>query len=82
MTTNKDPYTPVACGLHSEYELAIMHKASLRLTWLDADNMQHTDTLAPEDLITRNQEEYLRARNSQGQVYEIRLDKIIQHTPV
>ena len=35
-------YIPIACKLHSEYELAIMQGRSLRLSWRDAQQARHT----------------------------------------
>ena len=77
MTDDLDPYTPIACGLHSEYELAIMRRISLRLGWRDAGGQQYIGNLLPLDLYARKQVEYLMARAIDGQQHEIRLDKII-----
>lgn len=78
MTEQDDPYVPVDCGLHSGYELAIMHKAALQLTWLDQYKQQHEERLMPLDLKTKDHKEYLIARSSSGEMHEIRLDKIKQ----
>lgn len=77
MTDDLDPYTPIACGLHSEYELAIMRRISLRLGWRDTHGQQHIGNVLPLDLYTRKHVEYLVARAIDGQQHEIRLDKII-----
>ena len=42
-------YTPIDCGLHSEYELAIMQRRKIRLTWRDSQE-EHRDTVLPEDI--------------------------------
>ena len=76
MTDDLDPYTPITCGLHSEYELAIMRRVSLRLGWRDAYGQQHIGNVLPLDLYARRQVEYLMARATDGQQHEIRLDKI------
>ena len=69
-------YTPVDCGLHSKYELAIMHRQTLRLTWRDNGGELHTQTVQPTDLCTRNHEEFLAVTGEYGAEQEIRLDKI------
>lgn len=78
MTEHDEPYVPLDCGLHSEYELAIMHKTILQMTWLDQYQQQHEENLMPLDLKTKNHKEYLIVQTSQGEVQEIRLDKIQQ----
>jgi Rho-binding antiterminator len=77
MTDDREPYTPIACGLHSEYELAIMRRVDLRLGWRDASGQHHIGSVLPLDLYARKQVEYLVARSLDGQQHEIRLDKII-----
>ena len=81
MMNNKDLYTPIECGLHSEYELAIMHKSKLQLRWLDAMGVEHSETIEPVDLCSRNKEEFLKILTTDNKVLEIRLDKIIQFSP-
>ena len=71
-------YTPIPCGLYSEYEVAILHRDILRLRWRDESGMDHIDRVTPTDLLTRDHCEYLIAENSEGKVLEIRLDRIIQ----
>jgi Rho-binding antiterminator len=72
---NKD-YTPIACGLYSEYELLIMHREPLRLSYLGARNRSRIETLTPIDLRTRRKAEYLIARNPNGICRVLRLDRI------
>ena len=72
------PYEPITCGLHSEYELAIMHRASLHIGWLDDNGQQRIGTLQPLDLQTCNHIEYLVARDSLGATHHIRLDRILR----
>jgi Rho-binding antiterminator len=76
MSDDLDPYKPIACDLHSEYELAIMRRVNLRLSWHDGHGQQHIGYLLPLDLYTRNHVEYLVARAIDGQQHEIRLDRI------
>ena len=71
-------YTPIACGLYSEYEVAIMHREILRLHWRDGEGMDHIDRVIPLDLQTRNHCEYLLAEDcADASRLEIRLDRII-----
>jgi Rho-binding antiterminator len=75
-------YTPVDGGLHSEYELAVMHQERLRLTWRDIDGELRTETVLPEDLLSRHHEEFLLVIREGGKGEEIRLDHILhlEHT--
>lgn len=68
-------YTPVDCGLHSSYELAIMQHRQVGLSWL-ADATVRTGTVLPTDLVTRNGEEFLRITRAGGSSLDIRLDHI------
>jgi Rho-binding antiterminator len=70
-------YTPVDCGLHSEYELAIMHRQTLRLTWRDTDGEQQTKTVIPADLRTRGHEEFLMVMGNDSIEQAVRLDRIV-----
>jgi Rho-binding antiterminator len=69
-------YTPVDCGLHSEYELAILHQDKLELSWREADGKARIETIIPLDLRTRNNEEFLLVSGADGTELEIRLDRI------
>ena len=74
-------YSPIDCGLHSEYELAIMHARKLRISWHDAAGAKHIELLVPTDLCTRNGEEFMLALNAGGEGLEIRLDHITGYRP-
>ncbi len=73
-------YTPISCAVHSEYELAILHKQQLHLTWLDADNQQQTAYVIPVDIRTREHQEFLVADLPDKTRLEIRLDRISAKT--
>lgn len=75
--TATDTYIAVPCALHSQYELAIMHKTRSCLRWLNKQQQIQTRTVTPVDLITRNKQEYLKALSLDHEALEIRLDKII-----
>lgn len=72
-------YTPIPCGLYSEYEVAILQRQRLRLQWRDANGIDHIDRVVPTDLQTRNHCEYLIAENHEGAKLQLRLDRIISH---
>ena len=74
-------YKPIACSLHDEYEIAIMHRKYLNIKWFDDDaGVYHTDKVLPKDILLKNKEEFLvaRAHDSAQNNNElcIRLDKI------
>lgn len=74
-----DNYQPVSCAVHSEYELAIMHRQKLTLTWQEGDQ-QLTATVLPLDLVTERHAEFLLAEDQSGQTLRIRLDQISMKT--
>ena len=72
-------YRPVDCALHSEYELAIMQRRRLHMTWPGNDATTRSEVVLPADLYTRQGEEYMIVTRSNGQVEHIRLDRIISY---
>ena len=50
-------YVPIDCGLHSEYELAIIQKRKLQIAWRDPDGTSHLEIITPLDLVTAAGEE-------------------------
>jgi len=78
MTEND--YQPVSCEMHSELELAIMHRTELQLSWQSEDALL-TETVLPVDIKTKNKQEFLYTRTKKGDSLEIRLDKISTFTP-
>ncbi len=75
MTEPTTDYVPIACDLHSEYELAILHRRSLHLVWSD-NNVIHDEVVLPLDLKTEHHEEFLLCRGKDGSTHRIRLDHI------
>lgn len=75
-------YVPVDCGLYSEYELAIMHRDRLRLSWRDATGNAHIGVVTPTDLRTREGQEFMVVTEQDGATLEIRLDRILQYTRI
>jgi len=73
------PYQPVSCELHSQYELAIMHKNTLCLTWRKDGEVVTETNIIPIDVQTKNKAEYLFAKTSEeNKPFSIRLDYIIE----
>jgi len=71
-----DPYKPIACALHDEYEIAIMHRQKLTITWLDDNGCSHQSLVLPVDTRVENAEEFLIAEEEGGDRLKIRLDRI------
>lgn len=78
MDSNNDTYKPVSCDLHSQYELAIMHKSKLHLTYQSENHSSVSNIVTPTDVQTKNKAEYLIAVTSRGENLCIRLDHIIE----
>jgi Rho-binding antiterminator len=70
-------YKPADCELYSRFELAIMHRQRLQISWRTPENVPHIEVLRPIDLRTLAGEEFLIASNHRGETVEIRLDYII-----
>lgn len=75
-------YRPVACEIYAELELAILRHKRLRLVWRDCDGTHHVATLRPKDLLTRQHEEFLISEDSEANLVEIRLDRIVRFDPI
>ena len=71
-------YHPIACGLHENYQYAVLRRAWLDLTWRSAQGEETRGRLLPLDVYTGQGAEYLKARAEDGTLYEIRLDRIQQ----
>ncbi len=69
-------YTPIDCGLYSEYELAILRRRRLRIFWRDKDGLTRMDVVMPLGLQTRGGAEYLCAGDCAGHTLGLRLDHI------
>ena len=74
-------YKPIDCGLYSEYEVAILHRSRLRLSWRDSSETVHIEVITPRDLRTRQGEEFLVVSGQDGRQQEIRLDHILHCKP-
>lgn len=78
MSESNDTYTPIDCGVYSEYELAIMHRRPMRLHWQEDDGTESTKNVMPKDLRTEDKREYLIAESEDGSELKLRLDRIIK----
>lgn len=76
MATEEITYTPIDCGTYSEYEVAILHRQRIRMTWQDEEGNEQTDIVQPQDLKIEDKREYLIATGSDGSAKRIRLDLI------
>lgn len=68
-------YRPIACSLHDEYELAIMHKKSMTIEWREGGAV-YRETVLPLDILVKNGEEFLVASTEADNTVRIRLDRI------
>lgn len=75
MSSKANPYRPIACALHSEYERLAMRRARVRVQWRDNDAPAKECVGTVVDVRTRCGEEFLVLRLEQKEV-EIRLDRI------
>ncbi len=73
-------YRPISCANHDVFEIAILHRTPLRLTWME-DDILHEQTLMPVDLETRDHQEFLIGRASDGKTLRLRLDWIRESRP-
>lgn len=71
-------YQPISCDLHSQYELAIMHKSKLELTWLDKGERVTESNIMAIDIKTKNKAEFLIAKTAEQDELNLRLDQIIE----
>lgn len=74
-------YTPIDCGLHDRYELAVMQRRTVALRWRDAAGATFAESVLPVDLFTRAGEEFMRVRRADGSETTIRLDFITACDP-
>ena len=71
-----DTYKPIACALHDEFEIAIMRRQKLSITWLDDSGCSHESLVLPLDTRVESGEEFLIAEEEGGDRLTIRLDRI------
>jgi len=69
-------YIPIACSLHDQYEIAIMHKTRINIAWIDDSGSDHEEAVMPKDIVVKNSEEFLLFLDGKGNERLIRLDNI------
>ncbi len=73
-------YSPISCASYDVFEIAILHRACLHLTWVE-DNVLHDQIVTPLDIETANHQEFLIVQMSTGQTLRLRLDRIRKARP-
>lgn len=71
-------YTPIDCSLYAGYEVAILRRQRLMLSWRDETGVARVGVVSPTDLQTREGEEFLLGETQEGSAVRVRLDRIIQ----
>ena len=67
-------YKPISCANYDRFEIAIMHRESLRLIW-NEENVVYDRVVTPVNLQTESGAEFLVVRGEDG-MQRIRLDHI------
>jgi transcriptional antiterminator Rof (Rho-off) len=68
-------YRPIACATYDQYELAILHRHRLHLVWHEG-NVAHDRIVTPLNLRTAAGAEFLVVKLEDGEIRELRLDRI------
>lgn len=77
-----DKYKPISCELYGMYEMAILRREPLRISWHGARGQDHVEALRLTNLRTRQHAEYMIAYNHFGERRVIRLDRVREAVPV
>lgn len=80
MSDPETSYRPISCASYDVFEIAILRRSRLHLTWAE-DNILHDQAVTALNLETLKGEEFLIARASSGDVLRIRLDRIRKVRP-
>lgn len=70
-------YRPVDCAVHDRYELAIMRRQCLRLSWRERDGLLRVEVVRALNLETRGGEEFLVFADAADRRRQVRLDRIL-----
>jgi len=70
-------YRPIDCDLHDLYEIAVLRRQRLAVRWRDEQGRLREDVVAPTDVETTAEGEFLVATDSCGSRLRIRLDRIV-----
>ena len=76
---NDDQYQPISCSAYDVYEIAIMRRQCLQLSWWEGQHEKCSERVQPVDLKVRDGAEYLvfRRGSAHGETRQVRLDRII-----
>ena len=74
-------YQPIACAAYDIFEIAIMKRQVLDLSWRDEKGESQNQRIIPLDLKIEKGAEYLLAEQPGGDNLMIRLDHILRVTP-
>lgn len=77
-----DEYKPISCALYSQFELWIMHGEKIRLAWHTEDSITRIERVVPKDVRAETGVEYLYFRDTHNKSARIRLDRIVEATPI
>ena len=69
-------YQPISCGMHEQYQYAVMKRHPLELHWVDSAGKNFKTEGLPVDVFTRSKAEYLRVKIDDHAMIDIRLDRI------
>jgi Rho-binding antiterminator len=76
-----DDYRPIDCDVHDRYELAALQREELVLEWVDEAGRTHTGHVRVNDVETRENGEFLLGQLRSGSPVELRLDRVLRHSP-
>ncbi len=69
-------YKPIPCGLHEQYQYAVLEKRWLNLVWQVEMGDRQSAVVLPKDVFTQNKQEFIRVAIDGDWEVEIRLDHI------
>lgn len=73
-------YKPISCGNYERFEVAIMHREQLHISWHE-ENVVYDQVITPTNLETRAGEEFLLFYDANGHRGQVRLDRIRKVAP-
>ena len=77
-----DEYKPISCALYSQFELWIMHGDQIRLAWHAEDNVTRMERVVPRDVRAEKGVEYLYFHDMNTNSSRVRLDRILEASPI
>lgn len=71
-----EKYQPISCAQHERLELCVLRKSYLEVHY-ESEGGSVQERAFPMDVLTRNGEEWFKFKRENGELVEIRLDRII-----